>query len=120
MTVRVVTDSTAYLPDAVAAAAGLRVVPLTVTVSGRDGRDGLEVSSADVARALAAGRVAVTTSRPAPTEFATAYRERRAAGATGIVSVHVSARLSGTFESAELAAEQFCGEVAVVDCGSAG
>jgi DegV family protein with EDD domain len=120
MTVRVVTDSTAYLPDAVAAAAGLRVVPLTVTVSGRDGREGLEVSSADVARALRERRVAVTTSRPAPTEFATAYRELLEAGATGIVSVHLSARLSGTFESAELAAEQFGGQVAVVDCGSAG
>jgi DegV family protein with EDD domain len=120
MTVRVVTDSTAYLPDAVAAAADLRVVPLTVTVSGRDGREGLEVSSADVARALRERRVAVTTSRPAPTEFATAYRELFAAGATGIVSVHLSSRLSGTYESAELAAEQFGGQVAVVDAGSAG
>jgi DegV family protein with EDD domain len=120
MTLRVVTDSTAYLPATVAEAAGLRVVPLTVTVSGRDGREGLEVSSADVARALRERRVAVTTSRPAPTEFATAYRELFDAGATGIVSVHLSARLSGTFESAELAAEEFGGRVAVVDSGSAG
>jgi len=120
MTVRVVTDSTAYLPDAVAAAARLRVVPLTVSVSGRDGREGLEVSSADVAKALRERRVAVTTSRPAPTDFAAAYRELFAAGATGIVSVHLSARLSGTCESAELAAEEFGGRVAVVDSGSAG
>jgi DegV family protein with EDD domain len=120
MTLRVVTDSTAYLPATVAEAAGLRVVPLTVTVSGRDGREGLEVSSADVARALRERRVAVTTSRPAPTEFATAYRELFDAGATGIVSVHLSARLSGTYESAELAAEEFGGRVAVVDSGSAG
>jgi DegV family protein with EDD domain len=120
MTLRVVTDSTAYLPATVAEAAGLRVVPLTVTVSGRDGREGLEVFSADVARALRERRVAVTTSRPAPTEFATAYRELFDAGATGIVSVHLSARLSGTYESAELAAEEFGGRVAVVDSGSAG
>ena len=120
MTLRVVTDSTAYLPATVVEAAGLRVVPLTVTVSGRDGREGLEVSSADVARALRERRVAVTTSRPAPTEFATAYRELFDAGATGIVSVHLSARLSGTYESAELAAEEFGGRVAVVDSGSAG
>ena len=120
MTLRVVTDSTACLPATVAEAAGLRVVPLTVTVSGRDGREGLEVSSADVARALRERRVAVTTSRPAPTEFATTYRELFDAGATGIVSVHLSARLSGTYESAELAAEEFGGRVAVVDSGSAG
>jgi DegV family protein with EDD domain len=120
MTLRVVTDSTAYLPATVAEAAGLRVVPLTVTVSGRDGREGFEVSSADVARALRERRVAVTTSRPAPTEFATAYRELFEAGATGIVSVHLSARLSGTYDSAELAAEEFGGRVAVVDSRSAG
>jgi DegV family protein with EDD domain len=120
MTLRVVTDSTAYLPAEVAEAAGLQVVPLTVTVSGRDGREGLEVSSADVARALRERRVAVTTSRPAPTEFASAYRELFEAGATGIVSVHLSSRLSGTFEAAELAAEEFGGRVAVVDSGSAG
>ena len=120
MTLRVVTDSTAYLPAEVADAARLRVVPLTVTVSGRDGREGLEVSSSDVARALRERRVAVTTSRPAPTEFATAYRELFEAGATGIVSVHLSGRLSGTFGAAELAAEEFGGRVAVVDSGSAG
>ena len=110
MTLRVVTASTAYLPAAVAEAADLRVVPLTVTVSGRDGREGLEVSSADVARALRERRVAVTTSRPAPTEFATAYHELFAAGATGIVSVHLPA--SPAYESAELAAEEFGGRVA--------
>ena len=41
-------------------------------------------------------------------------------GATGVVSVHLSARLSGTYESARLAAEEFGGRVAVVDSGSAG
>src|SRR5689334_18972262 len=120
MTLRVVTDSTAYLPAEVAQQAGVRVVPLTVTISGRDGREGFDVSSAEVASALRERRVAVTTSRPTPTEFAGAYRELFDAGATGIVSVHLSSRLSGTYESAELAAEEFGGRVAVVDSGSAG
>jgi DegV family protein with EDD domain len=120
MTLRVVTDSTAYLPAEVAAAAGVRVVPLTVAVSGRDGREGLDVSTADVASALRERRVAVTTSRPVPADFVSAYRELFAAGATGIVSVHLSSRLSGTYESAELAAEEFGGRVAVVDSGTAG
>ena len=120
MTLRVVTDSTAYLPAEVAQQAGVRVVPLTVTISGRDGREGIDVSSAEVASALRERRVAVTTSRPTPTDFASAYRELFEAGATGIVSVHLSSRLSGTCESAELAAEQFGGRVAVVDSGSAG
>jgi DegV family protein with EDD domain len=120
MSVRVVTDSTAYLPTDLAEASGLRVVPLTVTVSGRDGREGIEVSPADVAAALAERRVTVTTSRPAPAEFGQAYQELLDAGATGVVSVHLSARLSGTYSSAVLAAAEFGDRVAVVDAATAG
>lgn len=117
MAVRVVTDSTAYLPTAVA---DLLVVPLTVTVSGRDGREGVDVSPADVAAALAERRVAVTTSRPAPAEFTRAYQRLLDEGATGVVSVHLSARLSGTYESAVMAAAEFDGRVEVVDSATAG
>ncbi len=117
MTVRVVTDSTAYLP---AEAADLHVVPLTVTVSGRDGREGVDVSPADVAAALAERRVAVTTSRPAPAEFSQAYQALLDGGASGVVSVHLSGKLSGTYESAVLAAAEFGDRVAVVDTATAG
>lgn len=120
MAVRVVTDSTAYLPESVADSGQVAVVPLTVTVSGRDGREGVDVSPADVAQALAERRVAVTTSRPAPAEFAAAYRRLLDGGADGIVSVHLSSRLSGTYESALLAAGEFDGRVAVVDSATAG
>ena len=68
-TVRVVTDSTAVLPAEMAAAAALRIVPLTVTISGEDGLEGIEVTPDDVARALAERRHHVTTSRPAPAAF---------------------------------------------------
>jgi DegV family protein with EDD domain len=120
MTVRVVTDSTAHLPAEVSAAAGLRIVPLAVIVSGEQGREGVDISPADVAKALGERRHTVTTSRPAPAEFAEVYRELLAQGATGVVSVHLSARLSGTYESALLAAEEFEGRVRVVDSASAG
>jgi len=120
VSVAVVTDSTAYLPDEVAAAHDITVVPLTVTLSGRDGREGVDVTPADVARALAERRVAVTTSRPNPEEFAAVYRRLIAAGATGIVSVHLSAQLSGTCESARVAAETAGSvDVVVVDAASA-
>jgi DegV family protein with EDD domain len=120
VTVRVVTDSTAYLPDPVASEAGLSVVPLRLSLSGRDGHEGIDVSTAEVARALRERRIAVTTSRPAPADFTAAYEKLLADGASGIVSVHLSSRLSGTCESAELAAEDFGGRVVVVDSGSAG
>lgn len=117
MTVRVVTDSTASLPIE---AAGVLVVPLIVTVSGRDGREGVDVRPEDVARALGERRLAVTTSRPSPADFAQAYRSLLDAGATGVVSVHLSSRLSGTFDSAQLAAAEFGDRVHVVDTATAG
>jgi fatty acid kinase fatty acid binding subunit len=120
MAVRVVTDSTAYLPPDVAAAARISVVPLTVAVSGQEGREGVDVSPTDVARALRERRFTVTTSRPSPAEFAAVYRGLIADGASGVVSVHLSSRLSGTYESALLAAEEFGGLVRVVDSASAG
>jgi DegV family protein with EDD domain len=120
MGVRVVTDSTAYLPADVAEEARMRVVPLTVTVSGQEGKEGVEVSPADVARALGERRYMVTTSRPSPAEFAEVYRDMLTGDVTGVVSVHLSSRLSGTYESALLAAEEFDGRVRVVDSASAG
>jgi DegV family protein with EDD domain len=120
MTVRVVTDSTAVLPADVVAEAGLRVVPLTVSISGRPGLEGIDVTPADVAHALGERRHHVTTSRPAPAEFVEVYRDVLAAGAEAIVSVHISSRLSCTYEAAVLAAEEFDGRVRVVDSMTAG
>src|SRR5262245_20525543 len=104
MPVAVVTDSTAYLPAELSGTYDLTVVPLTVVINGTEGLEGVEVSPADVARALRGRRVSVSTSRPAPAQFAEAYRRLLDAGADGIVSVHLSSRLSGTFEAATLAA----------------
>lgn len=119
MTVAVVTDSTAYLPPELAV--GITVVPLTVVLGGVDGDEGADVTPAQVAAALAERRVNVTTSRPAPERFARTYREVLAAGAEGIVSVHLSAKLSGTYEAALLAADEVDRErIQVVDARSAG
>lgn len=118
--VAVVTDSTAYLPDGVARSAPLTVVPLTVVIDGVEGQEGIEVFPQDVARALVARRVAVTTSRPAPAQFAEVYQRLLDAGAPGVVSVHLSARLSGTYDAAVLAAADFANRVAVVDSRSTG
>src|SRR5262245_46674690 len=118
MTVRVVTDSTAYLPPE--RSAGLSVVPLTVTISGRDGLEGVDVSPEEVASALAERRAPVTTSRPAPAAFTAVYRKLLDEGATAIVSVHLSKALSGTFDSATAAAAEFNGRVLVADSATTG
>jgi DegV family protein with EDD domain len=116
--VAVITDSTAYLPPGVGEQLGIGEVPLHVVLGGRTGAETVEISPADVAKALSERRVSVSTSRPTPAEFVEAYR---ASGASCVVSVHLSAALSGTFEAALLASREVAEddiEVRVVDSRS--
>ena len=115
----VVTDSTAYLPADVVERHALTVVPLQVVVGGKSLAEGVEVTSDEVAVALREWRP-VTTSRPSPQTFAETYRSL---GTTEVVSVHLSADLSGTADAARIAARQVAGEgiaVTVVDSRSLG
>ncbi|WP_030270571.1 DegV family protein [Streptomyces sp. NRRL B-24484] len=109
-----VTDSTAYLPQDVVDRHRIEVVPLSVVVGDEVLTEGVEISPKDVAEALRAKR-RVTTSRPNPETFASAYRAAAEAGATGVVSVHISSELSGTYEAAKLAAAGADIPVEVVD-----
>ncbi|MCZ2828552.1 DegV family protein [Modestobacter sp. VKM Ac-2986] len=120
MSVAVVTDSTAYLPADLAVRYGIEVVPLYVVLAGRSGREGSDVSSAEVARSLAARGGHVTTSRPTPGDFVAVYRRLLDGGADRLVSVHLSGELSGTWDAARVAASQV-GEhlVTVLDSRSA-
>ncbi|MFC0034014.1 DegV family protein [Micromonospora chaiyaphumensis] len=121
MPVAVVTDSTAYLPAELVRAHRLTVIPLTVVLNGAEGLEGVETSPEDATRVLSGRRVTVSTSRPAPEQFAQVYRELLAAGADGVVSVHLSAELSGTVDAARLAAAEVGDDrVAVVDSRSTG
>jgi DegV family protein with EDD domain len=114
MSVAVITDSTACLTPDLVRASGLVVVPIHVVLDGRTYRDGVDITSDEVAAALSAG-TPVTTSKPTPQEFLAAYRAAEEAGATHIVSVHVSAALSGTYDSARLAAREVSTPVTIVD-----
>jgi DegV family protein with EDD domain len=118
MSVAVVTDSTACLPAGTIEELDISVVPLRVTLGARTAVDGVTVTSSEVARALRA-KVAVSTSRPTPAEFAARYQQLLDDGASHVVSVHLSSALSGTWESAVLASQDFPhGAVRVVDSRS--
>lgn len=112
--VAVVTDSTAYLPEHLVREHGITVVPLHVLVDGVAGADGLDVTAADVAQALR-NKQRVTTSRPTPQRFAETYERAAKDGADAVVSVHLSARMSSTLDSARLAARAAPLPVEVVD-----
>jgi DegV family protein with EDD domain len=119
MSVAVVTDSSGVVPAELLGDRDLTVVPLHVRIGSRSGPEGIEITPADVGAAMRERRVDVSTSRPSPTEFAAAYRRALDAGADGVVSVHLSRQLSGTYESAVLAARTFpVGTVRVVDSRS--
>ncbi|MFF2818544.1 DegV family protein [Kitasatospora cineracea] len=109
-----VTDSTAYLPQQAVDRYRIQVVPLSVAVGDEVFAEGVEISPKDVAEALRS-KQRVTTSRPSPETFAAAYRAAAEAGARGVVSIHLSAELSGTVEAAQLAAAAAPIPVRVVD-----
>jgi fatty acid kinase fatty acid binding subunit len=114
--VAIVTDSTAYLGQEALLRHGITVVPLTVVIGDEALEEGTEVSAPAVARALQR-RHRVTTSRPAPAEFSTAYTSAAAAGADAIVSLHLSSDFSGTYDAAVVAARTAPVPVRVVDTG---
>ncbi|MET7284605.1 DegV family protein [Streptomyces sp. NPDC005573] len=114
--VAIVTDSTAYLPPRSMERHGITAVPLTVVLGDEALEEGTEISTRALAQALQKRR-SVTTSRPSPQEFADTYRRVAESGVTGIVSLHLSAELSGTYDAAVLAAREAPVPVRVVDTG---
>ncbi|MER5306464.1 DegV family protein [Streptomyces sp. NPDC002773] len=112
--VAIVTDSTAYLPRQVRERHAITAVPLTVVIGDRALEEGTEISARALVEALQKKR-SVTTSRPSPEIFAEAYRAAAEAGARGVVSLHLSAEVSGTYDAAVLAAKDAPVPVRVVD-----
>ena len=108
MTVKVITDSTADLPPALAEELGITVVPLNVHFGTEVYRDGVEITADEFYRRLVTASRLPTTSQPTPGDFLSAYDEM---GQTTdeILSVHVSAKLSGTMNSATQALEEYGG-----------
>ncbi len=113
--IRVVTDSTSDILPAAAAHLGVDVVPLTVRFGDEQFRDGVDLSPEQFYLRLPDTPVQPSTSQPTPEQFAEVYRRLVDAG-DSVVSVHISAKLSGTIQSASLAAQEFPnGAVRVVD-----
>ncbi|WP_435130436.1 DegV family protein [Actinacidiphila sp. bgisy144] len=114
--VSIVTDSTAYLSPQALTRHAISLVPLTVVIDDEAFEEGTDISAPAVARALQRRRP-VTTSRPSPAEFTAAYEAAAASGAQAIVSLHLSADFSGTYDAATVAAKEAPVPVRVVDTG---
>jgi DegV family protein with EDD domain len=109
----VVLDSTADFPDAPQRYPNVRTVPLYVRFGDESYRDYVDMSPSAFYERLPAARELPTTSQPTPADFLAAYEDL--AGYEHILSLQISSTLSGTFASAETAAEQLGGRVRVID-----
>ncbi len=114
--IALVTDSTASLPRDVVHRHGIIVVPLQVVIGAKCYDEGVEggATPETVADALREW-IPVSTSRPTPAAMLDAYEKAAAAGADEIVSIHLSGEMSGTYESAQLAARDASVKVTPVD-----
>ncbi|MBV8821360.1 MAG: DegV family EDD domain-containing protein, partial [Ktedonobacteraceae bacterium] len=100
MAVRIVTDSTADIPLAQAQALGITIVPLTVFFGEQAFLDGVELDNAGFYRKLQESKALPRTSQPPPAALQEAYKNLISEGADGILSIHLSSKLSGTYQSA--------------------
>jgi len=114
--IAIVTDSTSDIPKDLQEAHGICIVPLNVHFENEVVKDHTEITSAEFFDRLPNERIIPRTSQPAPGEFLAAYHALRDDGYDEIVSVHISTDLSGTHQSAAVAAEMAEGvEVRVID-----
>jgi len=113
LTVRVVTDSTADLPPELARQWGITVVPATVQFGQESYRDGLDLTAEEFFEKLKASAELPTTSQPSVNQFLGTYHALTAEG-NQVVSIHISAKVSGTINSAAQAKE-FLGNDAQVE-----
>jgi len=100
----IVLDSTADFPDAAERFANWRVVPLYVNFGTESFRDGVDLTAEQFYARLPTSPTLPTTSQPTPADFRAAYDEL--GGYERILSIHIAASLSGTFQSAGIAADE--------------
>jgi DegV family protein with EDD domain len=121
VTVRIITDSACDLPQSVADELGIEIVPLSIRFGNDEFIDRRDLTPREFWAKSAASAQLPETAAPSPGQFEQSYRSVMAAGATGIVVISLSAGLSATMQSAELAARAVADEVeiSVVDSRSA-
>jgi len=118
MTVGIVTDSTCDLPPALCAELGIEVVPLYVNIDGQSHLDGVDLTREAFYDGLPGYNATPTTATPGPSAFRQAYQRLADAGASAVLSIHISEALSETVNVARLAAKSFGSiPVTVVDSG---
>ena len=119
MNLAIIIDSTSDLDAAELSKLGVERVPLYVNFQGETKRDWLDITPADIIAGVAAGADLPTTSQPSPQDFAAVYERVIAGGADQILVITLTSELSGTYQSAVIAAEDAKVPVTVFDSRAA-
>lgn len=114
----IVTDSGTDWPDSFAGSGKVVVAPLSVHIDGVEYKDGVDISKPEFYSKLREGVRKIHTAQPSPGDFVKAY-EKVAAEADEVLCITLSSRLSGTYQSAVMAAELVGIDVTVFDSLSA-
>jgi DegV family protein with EDD domain len=116
-----VTDSSCDLPAPLVEALGIEVVPLTIRFGAEEYVDQVELSTAAFWEKVQESSTLPETAAPAPGAFETCFRQLMERGASGIVCINLSSHLSGTMQSAQVAAAAVSNEcpVQVIDSQTA-
>lgn len=102
MNVKIVTDSTSDLPEGLVNELGIRVVPIYLRFGDKTYRDGVDITKDEFYSMLVSSPVHPATSQPNPEDFAGVYKDY-CDTADGVVSIHISSKISGTYNSATIA-----------------
>jgi DegV family protein with EDD domain len=116
MNIKIVTDSTSDISQELAQSLGITVVPIYIRFGDKVYRDGVDLTNEEFYRMLENTKVHPATSQPTPEDFMKVFGEN-CDKHDGIISIHISSKLSGTYNSALLASSKMTGDcpVKVVD-----
>lgn len=117
MKIGLVSDSTADIPPDVQGQYGIEVVPALINIDGRSYEDGIGITREEFYTRLPDMKPPPTTSAPSVGAFQERYEKLLQGGAEWVVSVHAANTLSGIFNAARLAAQEFGERVKVIDSG---
>lgn len=113
--IKIITDSTADLPSDIVEKYGIDVLPLLVNIDGRSYRDGVDINLRELLDLMGQSEEFPTTSQVNPKTFADSYSKYLNEGYK-IISIHISSRMSGVYQSACIAKEMLGSEdIHVID-----
>lgn len=116
--IAIITDSTNNLPEEFISQYQIKVVPLTLVIGTQSYLDGVDMRPEDFYKRLTSEKNHPTTSQPAPGDFLNVYQAAKEDGAEQILVITISSAMSGTMESAKMAAKNIDIPVTIIDSKS--